>query len=217
MQQIQFGFSKNQPVSILALGAHCDDIEIGCGGTILRMREEYPQLSVHWVVFTSGGVREAEARSSADAFLDGVKQKQVTVLQHRDGFLPYRGEQVKDFFEDLKKQVAPDLILTHYRDDLHQDHRQICELTWNTWRNHLILEYEIPKYDGDLGQPNFFVQLEERICQAKSDLLMTHFRSQLDKYWFTPDTIKALLRIRGVEARSATGFAEGFYLRKGIY
>jgi LmbE family N-acetylglucosaminyl deacetylase len=217
MIHLNFGFSDTRPMSVLLLGAHSDDIEIGCGGTILRLKEEHPNLSVYWVVFAAEGTREMEARNSAADFLSGIQDQTVVILNFRDGFLPYRGEEVKDFFEKLKDLVSPDLIFTHYRDDLHQDHRLVCELTWNTFRNHQILEYEIPKYDGDLGQPNFFVQLEDRQCLGKAERLLTHFQSQVGRYWFTADTFSSLLRIRGVEARSKTGFAEGFYMRKGVY
>jgi LmbE family N-acetylglucosaminyl deacetylase len=217
MMHLLFSRSKDEPLSVLFLGAHSDDIEIGCGGTITRLVKEYPNLSAYWVVFAAEGVRESEARNSAEEYLAGVANKKIVILSHRDGYLPYHGEEVKDFFEQLKNQVTPDLIFTQYRDDLHQDHRQICELTWNTFRNHLILEYEIPKYDGDLGQPNFFVQLDETACQTKVDRLQRHFQTQAGRYWFTDDTFYSLMRIRGVEARSSTGFAEGFYLRKGVY
>jgi LmbE family N-acetylglucosaminyl deacetylase len=217
MMNLRWGKSSDQPVSVLLLGAHSDDIEIGCGGTILRLKEEYPDLAVCWVVFAAEGSREEEARSSAEDFLTGVKEKKIIVLNYRDGFLPYHGEEVKDFFEQLKTQVSPDLIFTHYRHDLHQDHRLVCELTWNTFRNHAILEYEIIKFDGDLGQPNFFVQLEEKFCQGKAERLLTHFKTQAGRYWFSADTFMSLLRIRGVEARSKSGYAEGFYIRKGVY
>lgn len=209
--------SNDQPVTLLFLGAHSDDIEIGCGGSIMRLVKEFPNLSAYWVVFAAAGVREKEARNSAEDYLAGVAQKEIVVLKHRDGYLPYHGAEIKDFFEQLKTRVEPDLIFTHTRDDLHQDHRQVCELTWNTFRNHLILEYEIPKFDGDLGQPNFFIQVDKSLVQEKASRLLKHFETQAGRYWFTADTFSSLMRIRGVEARSETGYAEGFYLRKGVF
>jgi LmbE family N-acetylglucosaminyl deacetylase len=201
---------------LLCLGAHSDDIEIGCGGTILRLIDENPAITVYWVVFGSNQLREKEARNSAGRFLEQVKEKQIVVLDHRDGFFPYNGGQIKNYFEQLKREVDPDLIFTHYRNDLHQDHRLINELTWNTFRDHLILEYEIPKYDGDLGIPNMFVHLDSSICEKKVDILLTEFESQKDKHWFSKETFFSLLRLRGVESRAPERFAEAFYCRKGV-
>ncbi len=198
---------------ILCLGAHSDDIEIGCGGTILRLLGEYPAACVQWVVFACGGERSREAMASANSFLQGAKDKKVVLKEFRDGFLPYTGGEVKDFFETLKS-FDPNLIFTHYRHDLHQDHRLLCELTWNTFRDHLVLEYEIPKYDGDLGQPNLFVELDEETCRRKSDYLLAHFQTQRDRHWFSDETFRALLRLRGVECRAETSYAEAFYCRK---
>jgi len=200
--------------TILCLGAHSDDIEIGCGGTILRLLEAHPSTRVHWVVFSSNAVRRREAQRSAGLFLGGARTKNVVIRSHRDGFFPYRGAKIKDEFERMKRIVNPDLIFTHYRSDLHQDHRLINELTWNTFRNHLILEYEIPKYDGDLGSPNFFVELKESVCRTKLEYLRRAFASQRKRHWFTEEAFSALMRLRGVEARSSTRFAEAFYARK---
>ena len=198
---------------ILCLGAHSDDIEIGCGGTMLRLLREYPAACVQWVVFACAGERSREAMASANSFLQGAKDKKIVVKDFRDGFLPYLGTQVKEFFETLKS-FKPELIFTHYRRDLHQDHRLLCELTWNTFRNHLVLEYEIPKYDGDLGQPNFFVELDEETCRRKSEYLLEHFPTQRDRHWFSDETFRAILRLRGVECRADTSYAEAFYCRK---
>lgn len=198
---------------ILCLGAHSDDIEIGCGGTLLRLLQEHPQACVQWVVFACDGARSQEAVASANDFLRGAREKKIVTREFRDGFLPYTGGEVKDFFETLKS-FNPELIFTHYRHDLHQDHRLLCELTWNTFRGHLVLEYEIPKYDGDLGQPNFFVELDEQICRRKSEYLLRHFQTQRDRHWFSDETFRAILRIRGVECRSETSYAEAFYCRK---
>jgi LmbE family N-acetylglucosaminyl deacetylase len=205
------------PRRILALGAHSDDIEIGCGGTILRLAAERRRLEVLWVVFCSTPERAAEARSSAAAFLQGVELPQVVVKDYRDGFLPYSGAAIKDEFEALKRTFSPDLVLTHYRQDQHQDHRLLSDLTWNTWRDHLILEYEIPKYDGDLGSPNFFARLSPATLDRKIALLLEHFRSQAGKAWFTSDLFRAAARIRGMESAAADGFAEGFYCRKACF
>ena len=200
--------------SVLCIGAHCDDIEIGCGGTILRLVEVNPGLRVHWIVFTSDAERGSEARAGASAFLEGASDAVVEVEEYRERFLPYVAIDVKERFDRLGNEVDPDLVLTHCRDDRHQDHRLLSELTYNTFRDHLVLEYEIAKYDADLGQPNTFVPLEERHCGRKVDLLMDIYRSQVGKYWFTEDTFRALLRLRGVESRSPTGMAEAFHCRK---
>lgn len=208
--------SSDTPLTLLFLGAHSDDIEIGCGGTILRLAEEYPHLSVHWVVFGASGSRSAEAEESAKSFLYKVEDPHIYLRSFRDGFFPYIGGEIKDYFEELKSTIKPDLIFTHYRKDLHQDHRLICELTWNTYRDHLILEYEIPKYDGDLGAPNFYVRLNETISMRKVDILCESFATQREKYWFTADTFLSLMRLRGVEARSPGKYAEAFYANKVI-
>jgi LmbE family N-acetylglucosaminyl deacetylase len=199
---------------ILCLGSHCDDIEIGCGGTILHLLEEQPRTAVHWVVFASTPDRAREARTSAIAFLEKAQCKNVAIEAFRDGFLPYSWKEVKEYFEELKLKISPDIIFTHYRDDLHQDHRLVSELTWNTWRDHLILEYEIPKYDGDFGSPNFFVELDGALCRRKSQYLLEHFPSQRNKHWFSEETFQALLRLRGMECCSASTYAEAFYCRK---
>lgn len=200
--------------TVLCLGAHCDDIEIGCGGTMLRLARERPDVSVHWVVFGSDTVRAREARDSASRFLGGVRHKTVTVKDFKNSFFPYCGEQIKESFEQLKGEVAPDIIFTHSREDLHQDHRIVSELTWNTFRDHLILEYEIPKYDGDLGRPNLFVSLTDKEWQEKIDLILASFESQKNKRWFTRDTFQSIMRLRGVESNSPSGYAEGFSCRK---
>ena len=199
---------------ILCLGAHCDDIEIGCGGALLRLLAEQPKVEVRWVVFCSNPARAAEADACARRFLQAAPGSKIQIEKFRDGFLPYHGGEVKDYFEKLEKESQPDLIFTHTRHDAHQDHRLICELTWNTWRNHLVLEYEIPKYDGDLGSPNFFIPLTPEIARRKIEAIMEGFGSQRDKHWFTPDTFMAILRIRGLESVAPDGLAEGFYCRK---
>ncbi len=200
----------------LFLGAHCDDIEIGCGATILRLVEQYPTLHFHWVVLASNPVRAAEARRSADLFLKDAAHKTVTVKEFRNGYFPYVGAEIKDYFETLKKTVQPDIIFSHYGNDRHQDHRITSELTWNTFRDHLILEYEIPKYDGDLGAPNFFVPASKAHCERKVDYLLTCFASESNKQWFTRETFMSLMRLRGIECVAPDGHAEAYYVRKAV-
>ena len=201
---------------ILALGAHSDDIEIGCGGTLLRLISERRDLEITWVVFCSTPERAREAQASAESFLEGVQHRQVLVKSHRDGFLPWSGAAVKEDFEQLKRQVQPDLILTHYREDRHQDHRTVSDLTWNTWRNHLILEYEIPKYDGDFGSPGFFCPLSEATLEKKIRLVLAAFPTQAGKSWFSADLFRAVARIRGMECAAPDRYAEAFYCRKAV-
>jgi LmbE family N-acetylglucosaminyl deacetylase len=193
---------------VLAIGSHADDIEIGCGGTLLRLAGELEALELHWVVLSAGGERADEARASAEAF-----RAEAEVLGFRDAFFRY-GDEVKEFFEELKGRFDPDLVLTHHDADRHQDHRLVAELTWNTFRDHLILEYEIPKYDGDLGSPNVFFHLSEDIARRKVELLLDAFPSQREKRWFTEDLFLGLMRVRGMESNSPSGYAEGFYARK---
>jgi LmbE family N-acetylglucosaminyl deacetylase len=199
---------------ILCIGAHSDDIEIGCGGTILRMAEWYPEAHVRWVVLSGNERRADEARCGASLFLKGLREPEVVTKTFRDGFFPYDGAEIKTFFEQLKHEPTWDVILTHYRGDLHQDHRVVSELTWNTFRDHLILEYEIPKYDGGLGSPNLFVPLDEAQRASKVEHLLKAFGSQRDKRWFTAETFNGLMRLRGIECASPTGYAEAFYARK---
>jgi LmbE family N-acetylglucosaminyl deacetylase len=214
MLELSFHSDPTRPLRVLCLGAHCDDIEIGCGGTILTMVRDIANLEVHWVVFSSNPEREQEAHLSAQAFLTKTENKTVVIHRLRDGFFPYLGAEVKEHFEQLKHEVSPDVILTHYRNDLHQDHRIVSELTWNTFRNHLILEYEIPKYDGDFGGPNFFISLDEEVRQQKIQYLLKFFRTQQQKPWFSADLFSAVLRLRGMEANASTQYAEAFYVRK---
>jgi LmbE family N-acetylglucosaminyl deacetylase len=208
--------AREAPLRLLAIGAHSDDIEIGCGGTILKLIEEESVSEVWWVVLTGGAERAAEARCSAEAMLVGVPGSHVILKEFRDGYFPYDGADIKHFFEELKGEVSPDVIFTHQRADLHQDHRVTCELTWNTFRDHLVLEYEIPKYDGDMSIPNLFVSLHESLCRKKIEHLMTHFASQRSKRWFAEDLFSGLLRLRGMECNSPTSFAEAFHCRKAL-
>ncbi len=205
---------EKSPLRVICLGAHSDDIEIGCAGTLMRLLMEYPHLAIHWIVLGANNEkRAAEARASAEAILGSVDNKSVTVMGFRDSYFPYIGEQIKEYFETLKA-LQPDLILTHTRHDLHQDHRLVCELTHNTFRDHLVFEYEVPKYDGDLGAPNLFVRLERNVCVRKVQHIKEHFGSQEDRHWFDDETFWAMLRLRGIESKSASGYAEAFYCRK---
>jgi LmbE family N-acetylglucosaminyl deacetylase len=206
--------SRNASLKIMCLGAHADDIEIGCGGTVLQLLSWQRRLEFFWIVFSSGSEREREARDSAALFLDHAEHKEIIVNDFRDGFFPYDGARIKECFEGLKRRVSPDLIFTHYREDRHQDHRTISELTWNTWRNHFILEYEIPKYDGDLGSPNCFVPLGREVCDRKVRYICDVFQTQSNKAWLTEDTFRAILRLRGVECAAQDKYAEAFYCRK---
>jgi LmbE family N-acetylglucosaminyl deacetylase len=214
---LNFPFTnKKSGYKILCLGAHCDDIEIGCGGTLIKLMENYPIDFVKWVVFASTEVRKQEAITSANAFLENAKEKEIVVLDYRDAFLGYSGIEIKEKFEVIKKDINPDLILTHYRDDRHQDHRLLSDFTWNTFRQHLILEYEIPKFDGDLGIPNFFIQLNEVQVNRKIQIILDSFKSQAEKHWFDKETFQALMRIRGLESACLNKYAEAFYARKVI-
>ena len=212
---LNFKQLADEQLRILCLGAHSDDIEIGCGGTLLHLKAAFPRLSFHWVVFSASGTRGREAAKAAEMFTAGCENN-VIIKDYRDGFLPYTGGLVKDLFEEIKKEVDPHLIFTHWHGDAHQDHRLVSELTWNTFRNHQILEYEIPKYDGDMGRPNLFVPLEAPLYSNKIDYLFQAFHSQHAKRWFDRETFLALMRIRGVESNSPSGYAEAFHARKVV-
>ena len=207
--------SASKPLKILCLGCHSDDIEIGCGGAILRLCEQYPGSIFQWVVMSAVGEREAEARRGANSFVSPEFLQPPPLLKDfRDGFMPFQGADVKTTFEELKAFSSPDIIFTHFRKDAHQDHRLISELTRNTFRDHLILEYEIPKYDGDLGQPSVYIPLSLEVCQKKVEYLMNIFGSQRHKRWFQESTFMALMRLRGMECNSPSGYAEAYYCRK---
>ena len=194
--------------TILCLGAHADDIEIGCGGTIMRLLTQHPSAKVHWVVLSGNGARAGEARRSATMFLRDARDPKVVVKRYRDGVFSSDCDRMKSYFDRLGHACSPDLVFTHRREDAHQDHRFVAELTWQTFRDQLILEYEIPKYDGDLGQPNVFMPLDEPTCRRKVKTILASFKTQRPKQWFSDDTFWALLRLRGVESNSPTRFAE---------
>jgi LmbE family N-acetylglucosaminyl deacetylase len=213
---IQFQFTnKSGPFKVLCLGAHSDDIEIGCGATVLKIAST-TEAVFRWEVFSSESLRKEEALCSANLFLESANSKQIYTHDFRNGYFPYIGGEIKDHFERIKVEFSPDLILTHFRGDLHQDHRLISDLTWNTYRNHLILEYEIPKYDGDLGSPNVFVQLDEGLCRKKIAYIKQCFASQKEKHWFSEDLFLSLMRLRGMES-AITKYAEAFYCRKILF
>lgn len=216
MLPFALGAGRGGPLRILCLGAHCDDIEIGCGGTMLKLAAERPDADFQWVVLSSDPVRAAEARDGAAQFLQGAASRTLVVETFRNGYFPWVGAAIKDFFETLKKDPAPDVIFTPWREDRHQDHRLVSDLTWNTFRDHTILEYEIPKYDGDLGRPNLYVPLDAATAEEKSRLVMNVFRSQADKPWMTEETFRALMRLRGIECASPSGYAEAFHARKVV-
>lgn len=214
MLRLAFDKPAGGTYNLLCLGAHSDDIEIGCGATVLKLLQAYDNIAVRWVVFSSGERRRAEAIRSANAFLANASSVDIIIEDFRNSFFPYIAADIKSRFEDLKRDYSPDVILTHYRGDLHQDHRVISELTWNSFRDHFILEYEIPKYDGDLGTPNVFVDADAATADRKVELILECFESQRDKHWFDRETFLSLMRLRGIE--SAGRYAEGFYLRKAV-
>ncbi|BCA53696.1 putative LmbE-like protein [Nitrospira sp. KM1] len=217
MFDLKSRLARKNRVSVLCVGAHSDDIEIGCGGTLLKLVKQYGNaIEIIWVVLSARSIRRKEAIHGARRFLQHVRRKQIIVKSFPDGIFPYSGKQIKRFFETLKRTYEPDMILTHYRDDLHQDHRLVSELTWNTFRDHLILEYEIPKYDGDFGSPNLFVHLDIETCRKKIRTIIDCFRTQSGKQWFSEDTFLSVMRIRGIESNAPEKYAEAFYCRKMV-
>ncbi len=212
-----FRFADGAPGRILCLGAHSDDIEIGCAGTVLKLLGENPGIEVHWVVFSAGATRAAEAKAAAGRVLARAADSDVIVHDFRDGYFPSQHADIKDAFEALKGRVDPDVIFTHARDDLHQDHRVINELTWNTFRRHLVLEYEVPKWDGDIGRPNCYVHLSEDVVAEKVAILESCFASQAGRHWFGESIFRGIMRIRGMECNAPSGYAEAFYGRKIVW
>ena len=215
MRGLEFA-RPGERLSVLCLGAHADDIEIGAGGTILSWIASGVQLEVHWCVLSATGPRADEARKSAAAFLAGARQTTIELGSFRDGFFPYQGAEIKAWLDNLKAKVDPDLILTHRANDAHQDHREVRQLTWNLFRDHLILEYEIPKWDGDLGQPNVYMPLKRDVLERKLDLLQSHFGTQRSKDWYDADVFRGLARLRGMECRAPDRSAEAFVLHKAV-
>ena len=214
MRALTLDGPQNAPLRILCLGAHADDLEIGCGGAVLGLLRRRKAVEVDWVVFSAQGARAREARRGAALFLKGARRTRITIGRFRDGFFPYEGARIKQVFERLKRRPAPDLVFTHCRGDRHQDHRVVSDLTWQTFRNHCILEYEVSKFDGDLGTPNVFVPLDRATSARKVASIHAAFSSQRGRPWFTPETFMALMRLRGVECRAPLGLAEAFHARK---
>jgi LmbE family N-acetylglucosaminyl deacetylase len=213
MLGLQFSLAPKQAPCFLFIGAHCDDIEIGCGGTVIELLRQYPTARIHWVVLSSDAERTKEARRAARLLLRGAREPNVVVKEFRGAYFPSEAPAIKDYFEELKS-IEPDIVFTHCRDDLHQDHRIVGELTWNTFRDHVIFEYEIPKYDGGMGSPSVFSPLGLAAVRRKVDVLMKVFGSQRTKQWFTPETFQGLMRLRGIECNARSGYAEAFYSRK---
>ncbi|MBV8919298.1 PIG-L deacetylase family protein [Bradyrhizobium sp.] len=205
---------SGERLSVLCIGAHSDDIEIGAGATILGWIARGVKLDAHWVVLSAYGPRAKEARASAEAFLADAADKTIELAEFKDGFFPYQGADIKTWFEGLKRRTSPDVILCHSRGDAHQDHREVAMLTWNTFRDHAILEYEIPKWDGDLSRPNVFIPASRALMERKTRLLYEYFGSQRSKDWFDAETFMGLARLRGAECRAPDGFAEAFHVRK---
>jgi LmbE family N-acetylglucosaminyl deacetylase len=199
---------------ILALGAHADDIEIGCGGTLLRLIAEHPGAEVRYVVFAATPERAGEARAAAAELTAGARAT-IEIHGFRDSFFPWdQPVRIKETVSELRKSFEPDIVFTHRREDLHQDHALIAQLTWNAFRDHLILEYEIPKYEGDLATPNVYVPLDEAVARRKVDLILRNYATQAGKGWFRAETFEAMLRLRAVECNASTGWAEAFHGRK---
>ena len=211
-------FSPKNVKTILCIGCHSDDIEIGCGGTILRLLDENEKVNVYWLVLGANETREKEAFASADVFLSNAGTKNVIIKQFRDAYFPFHGLEIKEFLHKIQEDIpSPDIIFTHRHNDLHQDHNLVAQFTLNVFRHHLIVEYEIPKYDGDLGLPNLYVPLSKKICKLKVDTITEAFQSQGKKHWFSADTFWSLLRIRGLESNSPSKYAEGLYCRKMVW
>lgn len=200
--------------TVFCFGAHCDDIEIGCSATLVELAKHAPGLNFVWTVFSGDATRESETRAAAAMLLGKRARIDVQVHRFRGSYLPESWSSIKDVFESLKQQLSPDLIFTHALHDRHQDHRIVSELTWNTFRDHSVLEYEIPKYEGDLTQPNFLVPIPASTLAEKLDMLSSCFASQRERAWFDSDVFRGLMRIRGIECNAASGFAEGFHARK---
>jgi LmbE family N-acetylglucosaminyl deacetylase len=214
MLRLEIPRPARRPLRVLCLGAHPDDIEIGCGGTLLHLIESRAPVDLDWVVFSGNAVRAREARRGARLFAKGARKLRIATHRFRDGFFPSQTVRIKEEFERIKRRAAPDLVFAPWRGDAHQDHRTLAELTWNTFRDHLVLEYEIAKYDGDLGSPNLYVPLAEKACRQKTDHILAAFPSQSGNQWFDGDAFRALLRLRGIESNATSLFAEGFYCRK---
>jgi LmbE family N-acetylglucosaminyl deacetylase len=215
MLKLNLLWQKKSP-TILCLGAHSDDIEIGCGGTILRLLKEVTEAQIYWLVFSAKGNRAKEAHESATSFLSKTKSMTIDIQDFRDSYFPFVGAEIKEYFEKLKDNFNPDIVFTHYHNDAHQDHRLISNLTWNTYRDHFILEYEIPKYDGDLVTPNIYAHIDVPDVDKKISFICAFFKSQKENSWFSQENFRSIMRIRGIESNSQSGYAEAFHCRKAI-
>jgi LmbE family N-acetylglucosaminyl deacetylase len=209
-------FSQNKSPKVLCLGAHSDDIEIGCGGTILRLVKEAPGAIFYWSVLSGKKDRAQEARESATSFLSSIEKSIVDIQDFRESYFPFIGNEIKDHFEKIKSNFAPDIVFTHYTNDAHQDHQLVSKLTWNTFRDHFIIEYEIPKYDGDLVTPNLYSHIDASNVEKKIDLICNFFKTQKERPWFSKETFRSIMRIRGIECNSPSGYAEAFHCRKAV-
>lgn len=214
MLTAQLGTEAGRPLTILCLGAHSDDVEIGCGGTLLRLLAEHPGSTVHWVTFSATSERADETRSSAAAFTAEAARLELDIFDFAENHFPSQLRELKEQMGSVARTVTPDVVFTHRREDLHQDHSTIAELTWQAFRDHVVLEYEIPKFEGDLGHPNLFVPLSADQARRKVDLICEHFATQADKPWFRPEVFTGLMAVRGVECVAPGGYAEGFTARK---
>jgi len=206
--------SAGKALDILCIGAHCDDIEIGCGATILSLQAQNPRCRFHWFILTSTPQRRIEAMEAVEALVEAPARGEIRILALRDGFLPAHVAEVKDEFEQVKRSTNVDLILTHHGQDRHQDHELASRVTWQTFRDHMIWEYEIPKYDGDLLTPNLYVPLPSERVARKLEVITRAFRSQQTKSWFKRENLEALMRLRGLESRAPSGYSEAFHCRK---
>jgi len=200
--------------SAMFIGAHSDDIEIGAGGLLMRLVRESPGVEITYVILSGDATRHNEARNAAAAFTHGCGKLDLRLASFTDRFFPAEQTQIKKYFDQLKLNTSPQLVICHKASDKHQDHRVVNELVYNTFRAHSILEYEIPKWDGDLSTPNLYVPLSDEIATQKAELLMEHFGSQRSKHWFDLETFRGLMRIRGIECNAK--YAEGFHVRKMV-
>jgi LmbE family N-acetylglucosaminyl deacetylase len=214
MKNLLLELGRSPTPSVLCLGAHCDDIEIGCAAAVSKIARSVSNVHIDWVIFSSTEERRSESEKAAKRIAGAASNLNLHFFDFRDGFMPYAGSAPKDKLTDLSQEWSPDVVFTHYRDDAHQDHRLVSEITYNLFRNHLILEYEIPKYDGDIGRPNVFVPLTKEDGDAKVEILLDSFASQANKHWFTDETFRSLLRLRGIESGRENVYAEAFFCRK---
>lgn len=216
MLEYRLDLPETGPV-ILCIGSHSDDIEIGCGGTLLKILRRHPMAHLHYVVYCAGGKRADEASAAIGRIVRKESKLSLHLFDYRDGYLPYEGGGPKEDLQDIAADVDPDVIFTHFREDAHQDHRLVSEITRNIFRDHAILEYEIPKFDGDLGRPNFYSVLSEQQLERKIQIIIDSFKTQSDKHWFTAETFRSIARIRGIEAGREHTYAEAFFVQKALF